>query len=101
VGRPHSQLRSLAHDADHRDHSLRSGKGEAHEEFVGLLGSFEKPLGHSEPVSGLHLEDYPASVYEGIDRFTAGWFKILLVPVCLPLVPHIMNKLENGARVAD
>jgi 2-polyprenyl-3-methyl-5-hydroxy-6-metoxy-1,4-benzoquinol methylase len=40
-------------------------------------------------------------MYEGIDRFTAGWFENLLVPVWLPLVPHVMSKLQDGARVAD
>src|SRR5690242_4410050 len=48
--------------------------GGVHEEFVGLLGSFEKLLGHIRSGGGLDLQDYPASMYEGIDRFTAGWF---------------------------
>jgi 2-polyprenyl-3-methyl-5-hydroxy-6-metoxy-1,4-benzoquinol methylase len=75
--------------------------GGVHEEFVGLLGSFEKLLGHVRLGGGLSLDDYPASMYEGIDRFTAGWFENLLIPVWLPLVPHVVTKLQNGARVAD
>jgi SAM-dependent methyltransferase len=75
--------------------------GGVHEEFVGLLGSFEKLLGHIRAGGGLTLEEYPSSMYEGIDRFTAGWFENLLVPVWLPLVPHVLSKLDNGARVAD
>jgi SAM-dependent methyltransferase len=75
--------------------------GGVHEEFVGLLGSFEKLLGHIRSGGGLGLDDYPDSMYEGIDRFTAGWFENLLIPVWLPLVPHVVNKLEQGARLAD
>jgi hypothetical protein len=75
--------------------------GGVHEEFVGLLGSFEKLLGHIRAGGGLSLDDYPDSMFEGIDRFTAGWFENLLIPVWLPLVPHVMTKLQNGARVAD
>ena len=75
--------------------------GGVHEEFVGLLGSFEKLLGHVRSGGGLGLEDYPASMYEGIDRFSAGWFENLLIPVWLPLVPHVQQKLEEGARLAD
>jgi len=75
--------------------------GGVHEEFVGLLASFEKLLGHVRAGGGLGLDDYPPSMYEGIDRFTAGWFENLLIPVWLPLVPHVLAKLQNGARLAD
>lgn len=75
--------------------------GGVHAEFVGLLESFEKLLGHIRSGGGLSLDDYPSSMYEGIDRFTAGWFENLLIPVWLPLVPHVLRKLQNGARVAD
>ncbi len=75
--------------------------GGVHEEFVGLLGSFEKLLGHIRSGGGLGLEDYPDSMYEGIDRFTAGWFENLLIPVWLPLVPHVLTRLQDGARLAD
>src|ERR1051326_5509209 len=69
--------------------------GGVHEEFVGLLGSFEKLLGHVRSGGGLGLEDYPDSMYEGIDRFTAGWFENLLIPVRLPLVPQVVAKLQE------
>ena len=75
--------------------------GGVHEEFVGLLASFEKLLGHVRAGGGLSLDEYPPSMYEGIDRFTAGWFENLLIPVWLPLLPHVVEKLQNGARVAD
>jgi hypothetical protein len=75
--------------------------GGVHEEFVGLLASFEKLLVHVRAGGGLGLDDYPPSMYEGIDRFTAGWFENLLIPVWLPLVPQVLAKLQTGARLAD
>jgi 2-polyprenyl-3-methyl-5-hydroxy-6-metoxy-1,4-benzoquinol methylase len=75
--------------------------GGVHEEFVGLLASFEKLLGHVRFGGGLSLDDYPSSMYEGIDRFSAGWYENLLIPIWLPLVPHVLTKLQNGARLAD
>src|SRR5437870_722387 len=75
--------------------------GGVHAEFVGLLAPFEQLLERIRSGGGLHLEDYPDSMYAGIDRFTAGWFENLLIQQWLPLVPHIEQKLREGARVAD
>jgi SAM-dependent methyltransferase len=75
--------------------------GGVHQEFVGLLAPFERLLDRIRFGGGLTLEDYPDTMYAGIDRFTAGWFENLLLPVWLPLVPHVQAKLERGARVAD
>jgi 2-polyprenyl-3-methyl-5-hydroxy-6-metoxy-1,4-benzoquinol methylase len=75
--------------------------GGVHQEFVGLLGPFEQLLGHIRSGGGLDLDDYSDATYDGIDRFTSGWFENLLVPVWLPLVPSVTTKLQSGARVAD
>ncbi len=75
--------------------------GGVHEEFVGLLAPFEQLLGHIRSGGGLGLDDYPDAMYEGIDRFTTGWFENLLIPVWLPLVPQVLRKLQDGARVVD
>jgi hypothetical protein len=75
--------------------------GGVHQEFIGLLAPFEQLIGHVRSGGGLSLDDYPESMYEGIDRFTAGWFENLLLPVWLPLVPHVVEKLQGGARLAD
>jgi 2-polyprenyl-3-methyl-5-hydroxy-6-metoxy-1,4-benzoquinol methylase len=75
--------------------------GGVHEEFVGLLAPFEQLLERVRSGGGLRLEDYPDSMYAGIDRFTAGWFENLLIQQWLPLVPHVEEKLRAGARLAD
>jgi SAM-dependent methyltransferase len=40
-------------------------------------------------------------MYEGIERFTAGWFENLLIPVWIAALPTVQAQLERGIRVAD
>ena len=47
------------------------------------------------------MEAYDPSTWEGVTRFTNGWFENLLVPVWLPAMPEVQAKLERGALVAD
>ena len=47
------------------------------------------------------MEAYDPSTWEGVTRFTSGWFENLLVPVWLPAMPEVQAKLEHGALVAD
>jgi len=50
---------------------------------------------------GVPMEAYDKSTWEGLTRFTNGWFENLLVPVWLPAMPEVQSKLERGALVAD
>jgi SAM-dependent methyltransferase len=50
---------------------------------------------------GVPQAHYSSDLYEGISRFTAGWFDNLLLPVWLPLLPEIEAKLVAGCDVAD
>lgn len=44
-----------------------------------------------------YVEDW----WEGMTRFTASWFENLLVPVWIPAMPDVLDKLQAGCRVAD
>jgi len=44
---------------------------------------------------------YDHNMWDGLERFTAGWFENLLIPVWLPAMPQVQAKLERGALVAD
>jgi 2-polyprenyl-3-methyl-5-hydroxy-6-metoxy-1,4-benzoquinol methylase len=50
---------------------------------------------------GVPAEQYPRRLFHGIERFTAGWFNHLLVPVWLPEMPAVGELLRAGADVAD
>jgi SAM-dependent methyltransferase len=50
---------------------------------------------------GLSYEDLGPSGAHGIERFTAPWTRLVLVPQVLPALPGVVERLAAGARVAD
>jgi 2-polyprenyl-3-methyl-5-hydroxy-6-metoxy-1,4-benzoquinol methylase len=50
---------------------------------------------------GVKQSEYAPEVWDGIERFTGGWFENLLVPVWMPAMPDVKAKLERGVEVAD
>ncbi len=50
---------------------------------------------------GVHQAAYPASFWDGMERFTAGWFENLLLQQWIPVMPAVVAKLQEGADVAD
>lgn len=50
---------------------------------------------------GVPSSAYPAHWWTGMERFTSGWFENLLIPVWIPEMPIVEQKLEEGADVAD
>jgi SAM-dependent methyltransferase len=50
---------------------------------------------------GVPQSSFGTDFYEGLQRFTDGWFENLLVPVWLPLLPDVEAKLIAGCDVAD
>ena len=50
---------------------------------------------------GVRQADYPPAMWDGLERFTAGWFNNLLLQQWIPAMPSVKSKLETGARVAD
>src|SRR5262245_9840852 len=75
--------------------------GGVQEEIVGLAGPVNQLLEAFRSGGGVPMEAYDPSAWEGISRFTSGWFENLLVPVWLPAIPEVLDKLEGGAQVAD
>ena len=50
---------------------------------------------------GVHQGAYPVAFWDGLERFTAGWFENLLLQQWIPAMPEVEAKLEQGADVAD
>jgi 2-polyprenyl-3-methyl-5-hydroxy-6-metoxy-1,4-benzoquinol methylase len=75
--------------------------GGVQEEFVGLVGPVSQLMQAFRSGGGVPMEAYDPSTWEGVTRFTSGWFENLLVPVWLPAMPDVQAKLERGALVAD
>lgn len=75
--------------------------GGVQEEMVGLSGPINQLMQAFRDGGGVPMEAYDPSAWEGIARFTSGWFENLLLPVWLPAMPDVLAKLEQGALVAD
>ncbi len=75
--------------------------GGVQEEIVGLAGPVNQLMQAFRSGGGVPMEAYDPSAWEGLTRFTNGWFENLLVPVWLPAMPEVQAKLERGALVAD
>jgi 2-polyprenyl-3-methyl-5-hydroxy-6-metoxy-1,4-benzoquinol methylase len=50
---------------------------------------------------GVHRGAYPATFWDGLERFTAGWFENLLLQQWIPAMPEVEAKLKQGVDVAD
>lgn len=75
--------------------------GGVQQEMVGLVGPIKQLMHAFRFGGGVPVSAYDYSTWEGIERFTNGWFENLLVPVWLPAMPEVQAKLERGALVAD
>ena len=67
----------------------------------GMAAAFDEVCTTFRDGGGVPQTHFGHDVYEGISRFTDGWFNNLLVPVWLPLLPDVEAKLEAGCDVAD
>jgi SAM-dependent methyltransferase len=50
---------------------------------------------------GVGVGEYSPDFWDGLTRFTNGWFENLLVPVWLPEMPDAEAALQGGAEIAD
>lgn len=74
--------------------------GGVHQELLGCTRPLDKIVESFRTGRGVPQSAYPEMVYDGMDRFTAGWFENLLLPVWLPAV-GLVERLEAGIEVAD
>src|SRR6267142_1782927 len=50
---------------------------------------------------GVTQAQYSEQMWDGLERFTAGWFQNLLLQQWIPAMPAVEEKLANGCSVAD
>jgi 2-polyprenyl-3-methyl-5-hydroxy-6-metoxy-1,4-benzoquinol methylase len=75
--------------------------GGVHQELLGTLPTLPRVVQAFRRGGGVSADAFDGNLWEGIERFTAGWFDNLLLPVWLPAVPDVQAKLERGTTVAD
>jgi SAM-dependent methyltransferase len=50
---------------------------------------------------GVAQSQYSEQLWDGLERFTGGWFQNLLLQLWIPAMPDVQTQLERGADVAD
>jgi 2-polyprenyl-3-methyl-5-hydroxy-6-metoxy-1,4-benzoquinol methylase len=77
--------------------------------FVGgafeMLPEFVRPIDELAEAfrsgGGVSQAAFDPRIWEGMERFTAGWFENHLVQEWIPALPEVQAKLEAGATLAD
>jgi SAM-dependent methyltransferase len=66
-----------------------------------LVAVFEQVTEAFRQGGGVRQANYPSALWDGLERFSAGWFNNLLLQQWIPAMPAVQSKLQRGARVAD
>jgi 2-polyprenyl-3-methyl-5-hydroxy-6-metoxy-1,4-benzoquinol methylase len=75
--------------------------GGAHQMVPPMMGIMDPLVEAFRKGGGVHQSQYSDQFWDGMERFTMGWFENLLVPEWIPSMPDVKAKLEAGASVAD
>jgi SAM-dependent methyltransferase len=71
------------------------------QQLPALVGVLDDVAAAFKTGGGVPQSRYAAGMWDGLERFTAGWFENLLLPAWLPAMPDVKAHLERGADVAD
>lgn len=66
-----------------------------------LMGALDQVEEAFRGGGGVHQSQYDERFWDGLERFTRGWFDNLLLQEWLPAMPDAKAKLEAGAVMAD
>ena len=72
-----------------------------YQELAGAISVFDRVGDAFRQGGGVAMDAYPADFYEGLERFTAGWFENLLLGEWLPALPDLDARLREGIVAAD
>jgi 2-polyprenyl-3-methyl-5-hydroxy-6-metoxy-1,4-benzoquinol methylase len=75
--------------------------GGAHQMLLGLGDALAPLTDAFRSGGGVPQAAYGDDWWDGMARFTASWFENLLLPVWIPAMPDVQQKLEAGSRLAD
>ncbi|MEW6473225.1 MAG: class I SAM-dependent methyltransferase [Actinomycetota bacterium] len=75
--------------------------GGPHQMIIGLASRLDEVVRVFREGGGLSQSGYGAHWWDGMERFTNGWFENLLLPVWIPAMPEVERRLERGATLAD
>lgn len=73
----------------------------AWEEIAGALPHLPAIAESFRTGGGVAPSEYGPTFWQGLERFTAGWFENHLLPTWIPAMPDVEERLERGCDVAD
>src|SRR6516225_10009546 len=75
--------------------------GGVHQLLIGMVGPLKQIEQAFRQGGGVPPSAYDDNMWEGMERFTAGWFENLLVKVWILAMPDGQVRLKHGAKVAN
>ncbi len=75
--------------------------GGIYQMFPAMMGVFDQVTQAFRNGGGVPQSAYAPAFWDGLERFSAGWFENLLLQQWIPAMPEVERKLQRGARVAD
>ena len=75
--------------------------GGMHQMLTGMIEPLNQLILAFQHGGGVPQSAYGHNMWDGLERLTAGGFENLLIPVWLPAMPEVQDKLERGAVLAD
>ena len=75
--------------------------GGVYEFLIPLIGTTDKLTDAFRKGGGITQADYDPRLWDGLERFTAGWYEHMLTQQWIPDMPLVQGKLEAGASVAE
>jgi SAM-dependent methyltransferase len=75
--------------------------GGVYQMLPALTGVLDRVTDAFQQGGGVPQSQYGEQLWDGLERFSGGWFENLLVPQWIPAMPDVAAHLERGADVAD
>jgi 2-polyprenyl-3-methyl-5-hydroxy-6-metoxy-1,4-benzoquinol methylase len=75
--------------------------GGVYQMMTGMNGVLDQLTTAFRAGGGVPQSAYADDMWDGLERFTNGWFENLLIQQWIPAMPEVQAKLERGAQVAD
>ncbi len=75
--------------------------GGLHQMMSGMTGLLDQLAEVFRKGGGVPQSAYDDNMWDGMERFTAGWFENLLTQQWIPAMPDVHDKLDRGTRLAD
>jgi 2-polyprenyl-3-methyl-5-hydroxy-6-metoxy-1,4-benzoquinol methylase len=75
--------------------------GGVQQQILGMIKPLDQIINAFRHGGGVPQSAYDEDMWEGLERFSAGWFDNYLIQSWIPAMPEVQAKLQEGVLVAD